>query len=359
MKTMKKKLFITALVCFLLVGCTTAINEKETTFIVEDALGREVEFSEYPNKIVVVGKQTPMLANFFYLFPSKSDRVLAIENRSQSINTFLNLIDPTFGDKLILEKGAGVEQIAPLSPDLVVLKTSMKDSLGDSLEEVDIPILYVSFENIDEIYRDLMALAIVLDDADRGEYLINEYKEVVSYIDARVSKSDVSKDILIMQAADVEQAQSFLVPSSQWLQTNMVSDLYANPVWASAATAGGWTDISIEQVFSWKPEKILIINYKGLSSDAVRNITESDLWDPFLTENDIEVYPFPYDFQSWDQPDPRWILGYSWIAHKIQPESIGTEYMLDLVKNFYTSFYELEEVFINEEIIPLASEYIQ
>ncbi len=155
-----------------MVGCINAPIGESTQFTVQDALERTLEFSSYPERIVIAGKQTPMLANFFYLFPSKVERLLAVENRSQSPDKFLELIDDDYQSKLILEKGAGVEQIAPLNPDLVIVKTSMKEEIGTGLEEVGIPVIYVSFEDIENIFNDIRVIGKVLDEEKRAEEII-------------------------------------------------------------------------------------------------------------------------------------------------------------------------------------------
>ena len=68
-----------------------------------------------------------------------------------------------YEQKLILEKGAGVEQISPINPDLIILKTSMKDEIGTGLEKVGLPVLYVSFEDIEKIYEDIQIIGKVLE----------------------------------------------------------------------------------------------------------------------------------------------------------------------------------------------------
>jgi len=155
----KKVLYL--IICSLMVSCINVPISKLNQFVVQDALERTLEFSEYPERIVIAGKQTPMLANFFYLFPLKTERLLAIENRAQSPDKFLELIDEGYHSKLILTKGAGVEQIAPLNPDLVILKTSMKEEIGIGLEEVGISVIYVSFEDIDNINNDIRVIGKV------------------------------------------------------------------------------------------------------------------------------------------------------------------------------------------------------
>jgi len=355
---MLKKIFC-LLVCCLMVGCINAPISESTQFTVQDALERTLEFSEYPERIVIAGKQTPMLANFYYLFPSKEERISAIENRSQSQNIFLELIDDKYQSKLILEKGAGVEQIAPLNPDLVILKTSMKEEIGTGLEEVGIPVIYVSFEDIETIYKDIRLIGKVVDEEERAEEIILEYKKTYSEIKDKLASISDGKDLLLIQAQNVDQEYSFQVPSNTWLQTQMVKDLKSNPVWESASLSGGWTDVNFEQILNWNPDDIFVINYRGQSDEITMDLKNNELWKSFLSNNKINLAPFPYDFISWDQPDPRWILGYTWMASELYPQQIGQDYVIETVKEFYTLFYEMEEDYIDTEILPGISIYLK
>jgi len=354
---MNKKIFC-LIICCLMVGCRNVTISKPNQFVVQDALDRTIEFSEYPERIVVAGKQTPMLANFIYLF-TLDEKLLAIENRSQSPDKFLELIDDEYQTKLIFEKGAGVEQMAPLNPDLVILKTSMKDEIGIGLEEVGIPVIYVSFENIDEINNDIRVIGKVLDEDERAEEIILEYKKIYSEINDRLISETNGKDVLILQATNIDQKYSFQVPSSGWLQTKMTENLKSNPVWVSESLSGGWTEVNIEQILNWNPDNIFIINYRGQSNEITMGLENDELWKRFISSNEANLSPFPYDFTSWDQPDPRWILGYTWMASELYPEQIGREYLLETVKKFYTFFYGLKEEFIESEIIPLISIYLE
>lgn len=346
------------LICCLLVSCTNAPLSESTHFAVKDALERTIEFSEYPERIVIAGKQTPMLANFFYLFPIKGERLLAIENRSQSPNKFLELIDDEYQSKLILEKGAGVEQMAPLNPDLVILKTSMKDEIGIGLEEVGIPVIYVSFEDIDDINYDIRVIGKILDEDERAEEIILEYKKIYSEINDQLKSVTNVKKVLMLQATNIDQKYSFKVPSSGWLQTKMTEDLKSDPVWVSESLSGGWTEVNFEQILNWNPDNIFIINYQGQSNEITIGLKNDELWKSFISSNEVNLSSFPYDFTSWDQPDPRWILGYTWMASELHSEQIGREYVLETVKYFYRFFFGMKEDFIESEITPLISIYL-
>ena len=114
-----------------------------------DALGREVVFDEVPQRIVVAGRATQLLVDSIYLFPEASERVVGIEQRLQS-RDFVQAVDLTEGDITYLERDAGAEQIAPLNPDVVVMKTYMNETIGAGLEQIDIPVVYLELETLEQ-----------------------------------------------------------------------------------------------------------------------------------------------------------------------------------------------------------------
>ena len=342
-----------------MVSCVTKPISKPIQFIVQDAFERTLEFSSYPERIVIAGKQTPMLANFFYLFPTKREKLLAVENRSQSPDKFLELIDDEYQSKLILEKGAGVEQIAPLKPDLVILNTSMKEEIGTGLEEVGIPVIYVSFEDIENIFNDIRVIGKVLDEEERAEEIIHIYQKTFSEINNQIKSISSVKKVLLIQATNEDQNYSFQVPSSSWLQTQMIEDLKSTPIWLSASLSGGWTDVNFEQILNWNPDDIFVINYRGQSNEIALALKKNELWNNFLSDNKANLASFPYDYISWDQPDPRWILGYTWMASELYPEQISRDYVLETVNIFYSFFYGMKEDYIEKEILPLISIYLE
>jgi len=355
---MKKIIILTLIIGLIFVGCSSSQDLKDNKIVITDALLREVSLPQYPERIVIAGKQTPMLANYFYMFPTSAGKILAIENRSQSSDYFLKIVDPYYEDKLILEKGAGVEQIAPLEPDLVILKTSMRDVIGNSIEKVGIPVVYVTFESVDEIYNDLQIIGSLLNEAEATERIINGYRKAVNEIHERINQESSEENVLIIQATSDDQQFAFKVPPKKWLQTWMVEDLKAAPVWTDAASGESWVEVNIEQIITWEPGTIFVINYQGQSIEIVESLVKNEVWQMFLAQNKSIIYPFPYDFSSWDQPDPRWVLGYSWLAYKLYPDLFDIGFITNTIKEFYIDIYNLEESYIENEIVPTLNPYL-
>jgi len=356
---MKKLLPLFILITYIISACTNPGQESLNRISITDALGREILLDEPPGKIVIAGKQTPMLANFFYLFETANQKISAIERRSQSEDDFLKIIDVDIESKYTLARDAGVEQIAPLKPDVVILKSSMRETVGLGLEEVEIPVIYVDFETVDQIYRDIAVIAVLLDEEERGKELINQYQAFKSTIDAWVGQSSESPSVVIVQAQGENGNFEISVPSARFLQTMLIEELGATALWLEAAQSGGWTTVNIEQLLNWDPEYLFVINYQGYALSIVDELKRDPLWQNLQAVKEKRVYAFAYDFLSWDQPDPRWILGYAWLASCLYPDWVNANQVIGITKTFYEKFYDLNESEFAEIIEPRIRSYFE
>lgn len=360
---MKRKITLLFLIVLIISACAplsinSVVEEKQTGFTVIDALGREVEFTTYPDNIVIAGKLRPMIVDFLYLFESSADKIAAVEAGGQSSENFIAVIDENIKDKYSLEKGAGAEQIAPLEPDLVILKSSVKESLGDQLELINIPVVYIDFETVDQIYRDIRILGTVLGESERAEELVTQYEDLYTEFNGYVTESDEGKNAVLMQITSPDQEYAYEVPSIDYLQTVMVDDAGGQVQWGEAAQAGGWNEVNLEQINVWNPDFIFIVNYQGIALDIISDLSESQPFGSLKAVKNGQIFAVPFDYISWDQPDPRWILGYSWLVYRLNPQEVGQERMIEMISDFYQFFYRLDESQVEEYIMPRIADYL-
>lgn len=350
------KIFVIGLLIFA-VSCqpvSKAGNASEGVSVV-DALGRELVIEKEPQSVVVAGKQTPMIIDLLYLFPDAGLHISGIENRAQTTKNFLEVISPESVEKVNLEKGAGAEQIAALKPDLVILKTSMAEEVGAGLDALGIPILYVSLESIVEIEQDIRNIGDVLGYAQRAQEIIDKYAELQKSVDDLLAVEENEKaQVLLLQYSENGGEVAFKVPAASWLQTNMIEMAGGTPVWKDDIEGGGWVTVNMEQIARWDADQIFIVNYFGDSQTIVDALYENELWQELNATRNMNVFAFPGDFISWDQPDSRWILGYYWIATKINPEGFSDQTMDEVIIEFYVDLYDLDPQVVQEEILPIV-----
>jgi iron complex transport system substrate-binding protein len=358
MKWISPAAVITLLVGLLLGACgsapTAAPTEAPTGLALTDALGRTVTFETPPRRLVVAGRSSLTIVDTLYLFPETRERLVGLVVGQQPIGEFVSRIDPTWDQKAALAPDAGPEQIAPLQPDVVLVRSFVADSLGRALEALEIPVVYLDLETPEQYFRDVAVLGQLLGNAERAESIQTFYRSRLDRITGTVESLDEAERprVLLVQYSDQGGEAALNVPSAAWLQTSLVELAGGAPVWKEAAPGGGWTVVSLEQIAAWDPDQIFVISYQDDSSQVVTGLRADTQWQVLRAVQERAIAGFPGDTFSWDQPDPRWILGLSWLAGQIHPVSFPGLDMEQETLAFFGQMYGMEEAAIQERLLP-------
>lgn len=321
---------------------------------VVDALGRVVRFAQPPERITLAGKGSFMLIDAAYLFPTEArQKITAVSGAAQLSLEWLALLDPTFRQtKTLLEAQVGPEQIAATKPDAVILRAVESAKLGPSVERLGIPVVYVELETIERYPNDLRILGQVFGNPQRAEELQAFYTERLGRITARTREIRDRPRVLVLNYSIRGGTVAFEVAPVNWLQTQMVERAGGNPIWTGTAQPGGWTPVNFEQIASWNPDILFIIDYSGDSRAVAAKLRQDPLWAALKAVKNKQLYGFPGDFYSWDQPNPRWIVGLTWIATKIHPKLFTDIDMLSELQAFF-GLYGLSAETIQTKILPV------
>ncbi len=355
----KKRWFLSSLllVTVLLSACNAQPSGNPASggsYTVTDALGREVTFEKPPTRIVLVGKMLFAVADALYLFPDVSSRIAAIGNTEQGGGNFIALIDPDYESKAVLGTEAGAEQVAAFEPDAVILKSYLAQSLGAGIEALGIPVVYVEFETPEQYKRDLKIIGQTLQEEDRADEVAAMFEERLQQVADGVSNIEEAEKprTLLLYYSDKDGAVAFNVPPVSWMQTLLVEMAGGNPVWKDANLGSGWTTITLEQIAAWDPDKIVVVSYFSDSNEVVASLKEDANWEMLRAVQEDQLFAFPADQYSWDQPDPRWILGLQWLAGVLHPDRFPDLDMIDQARTFYENFYSLDGETFEEKILP-------
>jgi iron complex transport system substrate-binding protein len=332
----------------------SAETQTATGISLTDAAGREVTFPEPPQRMVAAGRALFMVADALYLFPESSSRLVAIGKTGQSQLDFIPIIDPAYQGKTILENEAGPEQIAAVRPDVVILKSINAEKLGKPLEALDILVVYVDFETPEQYTRDLNTLGQLLQNEARAAQVISFYRQRTQRIAETLAdlQQDQKPRVLLLYYTDRDGAVAFNVPPLAWMQTLMTEMAGGQPVWTDAQLGQGWTKVSFEQIAAWDPDQVYIIAYFNNVDEVVKGLKADPQWQALRVVKEGWLYGFPADYYSWDQPAPRWILGLTWLASKIHPESFSDLDMEQEIHTFYREMYNLDDAAYQKYIQP-------
>ena len=336
---------------------TTAptVAKQPAGYTVVDALGREVQFDQVPSRIVLAGRALFMVADAIYLFPEAGQRIIGLGQTNQGSGNFISLIDPDYEAKAVLDREAGAEQIAPLKPDAVILKSALAETLGSSLEALDIPVVYIDFETPDQYTRDLQILGTLLQDEARAAELTALYQERLEVVSQKLEGLDPADQprTLLLYASNEDGSVAYNVPPMGWMQTRLVELAGGSPVWQEANPGGGWATVSLEQIAAWDPDTIFVVSYQSDPSEVTASMKNDPNWQVLRAVQEDRLYAFAYDLFSWDQPDPRWILGLQWAAGKLHPDRFADVDIVQETQRFYADFYGLDADFFEQNIRPL------
>ena len=325
---------------------------------VVDTLGRTVDLDTIPSRIVTPGKGAWMVGHPLYLFSEAQGRVAAMEARRGTVSNFLDCIVPGFSGLQHLEMNSGPEAIVPLEPDCILLKSYSQESLGKPLEDLGLPVIYLDLETPAKFYDDMRSIGQLFNDTARADEVVAYYQGKVEMISKAVDGLD-KPSVLLIQYSNVAEDLVAEVPPMGWMQTIIVETAGGEPVWADAATSGGWTGVNFEQIAAWDPDVIMLVVFRADPEPVMAELKADPKWSALAAVANDQFYAFPGDHYGWDVPDPRWILGATWAAKTLHPEALADVDMMAEVSQFYGEMYGMEAAAIDECIVPYLTGDIQ
>ena len=324
-------------------------------YTVTDALERVVSFNKAPHRIVLAGKALFMVADAIYLLPEAGKNIAALGSTGQGSGNFIPMIDPTFSAKISLKQDAGAEQIAAAQPDCVIMKSSNAQTLGKSLEAVNIPVVYLDFETPDQYQRDLKTLGQLFQNPDQAAKAAAFFQGRLDAVTKTLSalKDDQKPSTLLVYYSEKDGAVAFNVPPMTWMQTLMVQAAGGTPVWKDANPGQGWAKVGLEQVAAWNPDAIFVVAYFSPVNDVVKKLKADPQWQALAAVKNNKVFAFATDVYSWDQPDTRWILGLTWMAGKLHPDLFPGLDIKKEARSFYKELYGMDDAAFQKNILPI------
>lgn len=335
-------------------------GDMDKEIVVIDALGREVVLEGVPQRIVAVGNGLPSIVTAMYGFPEAAQRMVAQPSVQQGAGDLSPIVNQNYDDLIIFEDKGTTEEVLKANPDLVIIKFYMRERIGIPLEELGIPVVYLSFESEETYLQDFDTLGKIFDNPERAEELKAYYVELLDEMETltadMMDADKPSVGFVYYSTKDGEVA--FKVPPQSWLQTIMVQEAGGMPVWLDSNLSDSWGTVNIEQFYVWQPEHIFVTAYRNDVNEVVDTLTSSPEWQVLDAVINEQVYGFPIDFYYWDQSIPQWGLTIQWMFDTLHPEMSDFDFE-EKTLEFYQFFYNMSEDTFYAEIYPLLADHME
>ena len=295
---------------------------------VSDMSGQTVIIPDEINRIATV---EPVGYQFLILLDEESKLTGACTGWAN--RTLLKKINPVFSDLPWPGDPTGVnlEELLKENPDVVISKVGYNEK-SQSMRDVGLNVFEIFTENPEELVQSLTLLGRALDKEEKAEeftgYFENRLHEIKAITDT-IPESE-RKRVYIMGSSPLDTA------GSDYFQHHMVEAAGGENV--AADLSGGWNSVSLEQIYSWNPDVIIMMPYTSV--EPVKIIQDS-AWQKINAVKNNQIYRLPKYIMAYDMPAPECILGITWLANILNPKDIQIDLNQEL-QNFYSKFYRIE-----------------
>ncbi len=298
--------------------------------VVKDAMGRTVKIHIPVKRIVSLYR---FATSFLYMLGAK-EKIVAEYVFGEN---FYKLVDPKIGEKL-LHGRPSVETIVKLHPDLVIAATWMA-SRGylKQLESLGIPVLFVKVESVKDIENTLLMLGKILNKESLAKKIVDYYNSVLDNVSAKLKQIRSKPRVLVIYYS--AKHHSFRTFGGDMFQCRLVE--LAGGVCVSHSLTGK-KSINDEQIIKWNPDVIVVIRYFGPPAEQIKELILHDKALRFVNAvKNGRVYVVPNDGENWIDPNPKWILGYLWLAKVLHPKLFQNLNITKFAASFYREFFNV------------------
>ena len=314
MKRLFKILFPLLLISSILTGCANASSTTtvdmpgetiSTSIILTDGLGREVTLAAPATQIVS-------------LSPSNTELLYAVGAGDQTVGRDSFSDYPAEAVDLP-DIGGGyseynLEMLLNLEPDLVLAAEINTAELVQSIEDLGIPVFYISNPlTMDDLYVNIENVGLLSGNEDSAQQIIADIQERVAAVEAALE--DITTTPTVFYELDATDPTKPYTPGQNTFYSTLISQAGGQNV--GDVLEASWAQISLEELLIQDPDLILL-------GDSVWGVTPESLaeregWSTLSAVQSGNVLPFDDNLLA--RPGPRLIEGLEALAQIIHPEA--------------------------------------
>ena len=338
----RNNIFILLITFLTVIGCSgnarKAESDKSETRIFTDMAGRDVEIPSELKKIFIDRHSTLM----FYSL----DTVRNVNVGFRYSDTEKHFLKKSFyGDKpYVIEEGSHEEMIA-LNPDIILWSQRLTPDVIEKAEnlqkKLNIPVVLMDMDihNYKEIMKNM---AMLLGREEKSEEIIGFIEKNIDPIPQKVSAIDDKEKKKIYYA----EGMNGLATDPQGSIHSLLIDLCGGVNIAESVEAlpgKGMSNVSLEQVYKWNPEYILVWSGNFDSMSSYKEIMNSELWSGLDAVKANNIYQVPWRPFGWIDRPPGMnrLIGYLWLSNLLYPDVMNID-IVEVSREFFKTFYHYD-----------------
>ena len=349
------KLFLSLTMTALLVSCSSpktstsasaSATTQPSTVTITDHADREVEVPTNPKRVAVLGIYP--LPSMLTVYLDSCESIVAMEPGSMNAakNGILSQLYPDITNittDIMDGDDVNIESLLALKPDVVFYNASDTQDL-EKLENAGLTAVAFSATkwkfNCTETFNEWMNLLdqIYPEHAGNREELIKKYStDTYNKIQDTVKNAEEKQKVLFLFQYD----ENAMITSSskffgQWWCDAVGAVNVAQDVPAEKTNAV----ITMEQVYEWDPDVIVITNFtQAKPDDLYNNAIGNDDWSNVSAVKNKRVYKMPLGTYRTYTPSVDSPMTLEWLAQAVYPELFKDMDVKADVKEYYQNLF--------------------
>ena len=315
---------------------------------VVDHAGNEVEVP-YDIERIAVADIYPLPSVLSVFFDSAEKIVgMAPASMTAAQNSLLSELypeilnaDTSFTDGTTIN----VEELIKLDPDVVFYGASNSE-IGEQLKNAGIPGIAISvnkwdYNAIETLDNWISLISEMFPDNDKTELVSDYSNEVYDEIQQRVADmtdEERARVFFLFQYSDTTIATSGQNFFGQWW-----ADAIGAVNVAQELTTDNANQVSMEQIYGWNPDTILITNFNQATPDDLFNNTIGSYdWSEIDASKLGQVYKMPLGMYRSYTPGVDTPITLYWLAKTVYPELFGDIDVTEKTIDYYDSVFGVQ-----------------
>ena len=320
------------------------VNVPETVTITDHA-DRTVEVPTNPDKVAILGIYP--LASMLSVYLNSAETIVAMEPASANAAKNSVLIDlyPEIGDittDILSGEDLNIEALVALEPEVVYYHAADTADL-EKLENAGITAVAFSptkwkFDVIETFRQWIALLDQIYPSSSKNAKLVDQYStDIYNMIQETVADVEEPQKVLFLYQYD----ENAMITSSsrffgEWWCKAVGAVNVASDVQAETANA----KITMENVYEWNPDVIVITNFtKATPDDLYNNAIGTDDWSTVKAVQDGRVYKMPLGTYRTYTPSSDTPMTLLWLAQAVYPEKFADVDVRAEVRDYYSELF--------------------
>ena len=319
------------------IGCNSeSVPAKSPEKVsVQDMYGRTIEVPGDIKHFLCTGSLEMLMA--FMIAPDKISGLNFAPNGNLLNEKYRSL--PIVGGWFGKQSG-NYEEFIALGPDVII--EGREDALTERQAKFgSIPVIGLKTgESLRDYPAAMQFLGNLLNKNKDTDRLLDYYETALRFADGVKESKSAAEKVTVYYAEGNNGLSTDPAGSAHTELIDMCGGLNVADI--SLAKGYGMIDVSMEQVFMWDPDIIII--GRASQAELYSTIMNDSRWQKLRAVREGKVFVRPEDPFSWfDGPTgPNQVVGIYWMVHQLYPEQITLNKLKEKVKEFYQLFYHYD-----------------